>query len=212
MKKIIRSTRSLASLKKQEKRLGAVMFSKFFKENILPFLIENDKDFISYTSDLMIVSFMIDKERDTSTPEIQKFYLGEIFFNYKMTLKEIKYTLDIFKSHIVNHTKYDLFCVSVLGKYPDKSDYDFLFEQLKRYITVDTLLAVELLKACINYTVDNEFIIFLKEQLNNDMLQKELKKYIIDIIDFYEHKTTVLDDPIVYYDNTGNNRYIKWKL
>ena len=52
------------------------MLSKFFKDNILPFLTENDKDFISYTSDLMIVSFMIDKERDTGTPEIQKFYLG----------------------------------------------------------------------------------------------------------------------------------------
>ena len=188
------------------------MLSKFFKENILPFLTENDKDFISYTSNLMMASFMIDKERDTGTSEIQKFYLGKILFDYKMTIEETEYILDIFKSHIVQHTKYDLFCVSVLGKYPDEKDYNFLFEQLKRYITVDTLLAVELLKACINYTVDNEFIIFLKEQLNNDMLQKELKKYIIDIIDFYEHKTTVLDDPIVYYDNTGNNRYIKWKL
>jgi len=186
------------------------MFSKFFKENILPFLIENDKDFISYTSDLMIVSFMIDKERDTSTPEIQKFYLGEILFDYKMTIEETEYILDIFKSHIVQHTKYDLFCVSVLGKYPDKSDYDFLFEQLKRYITVDTLLAVELLKACINYTVDNEFIIFLKEQLNNDMLQKEFKKHMIDIIDFYEHRISVLDFPVVYYDNDGNNRYVQW--
>lgn len=186
------------------------MLSKFFKENILPFLIENDKDFISYTSNLMMVSFMIDKERDTGTPEIQKFYLGKVLFDYKMTIEETEYILDIFKSHIVQHTKYDLFCVSILGKYPDEKDYNFLFEQLKRYITVDTLLAVELLKACINYTVDNEFIIFLKEQLNNDMLQKEFKKHMIDIIDFYEHRISVLDFPVVYYDNDGNNRYVQW--
>ena len=51
------------------------MLSKFFKENILPFLTENDKDFISYTSNLMMASFMIDKERDTGTSEIQKVYL-----------------------------------------------------------------------------------------------------------------------------------------
>ena len=186
------------------------MLSKFFKENILPFLTENDKDFISYTSNLMMASFMIDKERDTGTSEIQQFYLGKVLFDYKMTIEETEYILDIFKSHIVQHTKYDLFCVSVLGKYPDEKDYNFLFEQLKRYITVDTLLAVELLKACINYTVDNEFIIFLKEQLNNDMLQKEFKKHMIDIIDFYEHRISVLDFPVVYYDNDGNNRYVQW--
>ena len=83
------------------------MFSKFFKENILPFLIENDKDFISYTSDLMIVSFMIDKERDTSTPEIQKFYLGEILFDYKMTIEETEYILDIFRCLL---TIFVIFC------------------------------------------------------------------------------------------------------
>lgn len=42
------------------------------------------------------------------------------------------------------------------------------------------------------------------------MLQKELKKHMIDIIDFYEHRISVLDFPVVYYDNDGNNRYVQW--
>ncbi|AGT44088.1 hypothetical protein [Treponema pedis] len=185
------------------------MLSKFFKENILPLLHEDSKDFISYTGDLMKISFMIDKERNVDTPEIQNFFLGDVLFNYKMSKEEMEYTLNIFKDHIRKHTKYDLFCVSLLGKYPDEKEYNFLFEQLKLYMPMDIPLSVELIKACNNYTVDEEFIYFLKE-LQHTIFQKEFRKFITDIINFYEHRISVLDFPMVYYDNYGNNKYVQW--
>ncbi len=192
------------------------MISDFFKKNIEPMLISDNKTFNDQECDFYKLYYVINKDRECNmTPDLKEIYttyIDDDIFNYKITDEERNFIIDVFKSHIENRTKHSIICSSILGSYFDDEIKIFLFEQLKKNINKDIFLSVNLLNECTLFSdyIGVDFFVFLKKQLNNNYLPKEFKKYIQDIIDFEEGKSDSLDSPSVHIEPDGNNIKIYW--
>ena len=182
------------------------MVSKYFKDNIAILLDTKGKEYRMATSDLLDVSLVFSKDRPGHYDSYEGM-LSEDMLNYKLTTEEQEYCLKVWRKHIIEHTLYDIVSASIIGKNPDEKDAVFLFEQLKKYMTIDIPLAVTLMQGVETWDPDG-YMTFLQENKNNVLLPEEFRSFIAELIDFHEGKIHNISWPVTH--GTVGDRYVSW--
>jgi hypothetical protein len=140
-----------------------------------------EKEWHAANNDLLLFSFIFEKEYNKSPKDQEMFHgmLGDELYNYKLSREEMSEIIESLKYLIDSNSSFAPTVAGVLGECNNDDIYHFLYCQLKGKYKTNSDLAISILRSLNGRTFDGfrELLINIKNDDNTDNnLKAEVNK------------------------------------